>query len=104
MQVDVTQKGDVILDINLPKVLPVPLKLRLEYTNLDDRVQRRNDTTKNIFINSKEILHREVASRVPYQNFGVSVRLISDDKEGPLVDSMEDYGKQNSFNYVVLAC
>ena len=93
MRVDVTQKGDVIFDVILPKALVSPIRLLMDYTNLDNPSQRKRQMSKTTYLNNNEILYREGATNIPYMNFDVSVGLTSAGNVGPLVPSTTGYGK-----------
>ena len=92
MRVDVTQGGDVLFEVTLPTPLSKPVNLIMEYVDLDSLLKRKNVTTNVAYIATTSFLHLEPSSRVPFDQFRVSVRLTSSFILGPLVEDIEDYG------------
>ena len=91
LRVDVTQKGDVLFEVTLPTPLSKPVKLIMEYVDLDNS-QRQNVTTNVAYIATTSFLHLERSSRVPFDRFRVSVRLMTSLVKGPSVEDINDHG------------
>ena len=92
MRVDVTQGGDVLFEVTLPTPLSKPVKLIMEYVDLDSLFRRKNVTTNVAYIAKTSFLHLEPSSRVPFDRFRVSVRLKSSFIVGPSVEDIDDRG------------
>ena len=92
LRVDVTQGGDVLFEVTLPTPLSKPINLIMEYVNLDNPLRRKNVTTNVAYIAKTSFLHLEPSSRVPFDRFRVSVRLISSFIIGPPVEDDIDRG------------
>ena len=99
LQVDVTQEGDVVFEVNLPNPLSAPVKLLMQYTNratVPVSSTLYNLTTDAAFLGGPSFLYRVYASRVPFEKFQVGVRLMSASKDkvlGPLVEDPGYHGE-----------
>lgn len=92
LRVDVTQKGDVLFEVTLPTPLSKPIKLIMEYIDLDNLFSRKNMTTNVAYIARTPFLHLEPSSRVPFERFRVSVHLTASLSVGPAVQDINDHG------------
>ena len=93
MKVQVTSLSDVIINIELPRALVVPVNLYLVYTDLENPTQQDRKITQAAYINTTSILHLEFASQVVFDNFIVDVGLYVQDVFGPLSTAPGIYGK-----------
>ena len=92
MRVDVTQKGDVLLEVTLHTPLSEPVKLIMEYVDLDSHFRHKNVTSNVAYIAMSSFLHLERSSRVPFDRFRVSMRLMTSLVKGPSVEDINDHG------------
>lgn len=95
LRVDVTQRGDVLFEVTLPTPLSKPVKLMIEYIDLDDLFRRQNVTTSIAYdvSTTTSFLHLERSSLIPFKQFKVSVRLVSLFIIGPPVQDINDHGE-----------
>ncbi len=89
MGVLITQGGDIIFKLTLPKVINVPVQVLMVYSNenaKDDNndFSQANRTTATSFNNTDAITHIVFSSKLPYKVFRVGVALVSGSAEGPV--------------------
>ena len=94
LEIEITTKGDVIIIVDLPTALPVPIHLVLVYRDTENPSTRPDrETTQAAYLNITEIRHIEFASQVPFEHFSIEVGLSSRGVEGPLVKALGEFGK-----------
>ena len=83
---------DVLFDLDLPTQLTEPVRLYLEYRNVDNGLMDTKITSA-MYTNLRNIRHIEFDSEVQFERFEVSVALISTTRViGPVVPAGQ-YGK-----------
>ena len=93
--IEITTKSDVIIIVNLPRALPVPVHLVIVYRDLENLSLRPDKKiTQAAYLNTSVIRHIDFASQVPFEHFSVEVGLFSLDEFGPLNRAQGEYGEQ----------
>lgn len=97
IEVRITVDRDVIFDIDLPTRLEDPVRLYLEYINIENRKMDQK-TTSAMYTNLSTIRHIEFDSDVNFERFEVGVALVSGRERGPITRAGQ-YGKQCYLGY-----
>lgn len=93
MKVQVTSLSDVVIIVELPRALTVPVHLYLVYTDLENPTRHDRRISQAAYVNTTSILHLEFASQVAFDHFIVQVGLYVQDVFGPLSTAPGKYGK-----------
>ena len=94
LEIEITTKGDVIIIVDLPRALPVPVHLVLVYRDVENpSTPPDRKTTQAAYLNTFVIRHIDFASLVPFEHFTAEVGLFSENVYGPLNRAQGEYGK-----------
>ena len=93
LEIEITTRGDVIVIVDLPRALPIPVHLVLVYRDTENPSTRPDSKiTQAAYINLTEIRHIEFASLVPFKHFTVEVGTYSRGVRGPLISAQGEFG------------
>lgn len=94
MEIEITKKGDVIIIVNLPRALPIPVHLVLVYRDAENPFTSAvSRITQEAYLNTYTILHIDYGPRLPFKRFIVEVGLFSENVYGPLNRAQGEYGE-----------
>jgi hypothetical protein len=94
LEIEITTRGDVIVIVDLPRALPVPVHLVLVYRDTENpSTPPDSKITQAAYLNTSAILHIDFASQVPFDHFTAEVGLFSENVHGPLNRAQGEYGE-----------
>ena len=95
MEIEITTKRDVIIIVNLPRALPVPVNLVILYRDVENpSAQPDKKITEAAYLNTAMITHIDFSSKVPFEHFTAEVGLSSQGVRGPLMRAQGEFGKR----------
>ena len=97
MEIEITTGGDVIVIVDLPRALPIPVNLVLVYRDTENpSTPPDSKITQAAYTNLTEIRHIDFAALVPFKHFTVEVGTYSRGVRGPLVSAQGEFGTHNN--------
>ena len=99
LEIEITTGGDVIVIVDLPRALPIPVHLVLVYRDTENpSTPPDSKTTQAAYLNTSAIRHIDFASQVPFEHFTAEVGLFSENVHGPLNRALGEYGEWAGYN------
>ena len=94
LEIEITTRGDVIVIVDLPRALPIPVHLVLVYRDIDNpSTAQDTKITQAAYLNTSAIRHIDFASQVPFDHFTAEVGLFSENVHGPLNGAQGEFGE-----------
>ena len=94
LEIEITTRGDVIVIVDLPRALPIPVHLVLVYRDTENpSTPPDSKITQAAYLNTSAIRHIDFASQVPFEHFTAAVGLFSENVRGPLNSAQGEYGE-----------
>ena len=98
MEVEITTRGDVIVIVDLPRSLPIPIHLVLVYRDTENpSTPPDSKITQAAYLNTSAIRHIDFASQVPFEHFTAEVGLFSENVRGPLIRAQGEFGERAGY-------
>ena len=94
LEIEITRRGDIIITVNLPRALPIPVHLVLVYRDTENpSTPPDSKITQAAYLNTLAIRHIDFAPQVPFEHFTVEVGLFSENVQGPLNRAQGEYSE-----------